>query len=897
MARTHPLLVRDAEPHAGRRAAISAIVGGAPALAALKSLVGFAVLVLISLGRATPVTAFPAWIIATHVLVFGGVGAWLWAGGRRDHRAQLLGGYFLLLSGMFAARAVSAWAAWVSPGMTLGPALFASARPEAFLPFMLWAFAREFPKGNAPDALDHAAWWARAASAVAGMLLFTATLVEGVLPLPRWLALLTPNDPSGYFWPILIVLIVPALPFMMWRAQSAELTERRRVRLFVSSLVAGSSPILLDVLLESLVPPFRRFMSDPAARWWSGVVVFPSVLAIPFATAYSILVYHVLDVTLVVRKALQYALARYSVITASAVPFVVLAWFLFQRRNLPLTAILSGPAPIALLVFTVLGIVTLRVRRRMLDAIDRRFFREEYDSRVILSALVEQSRSANTIPALSQLLTAEIERALHVSRVVLFMPDVQQHLFLSVTGLVRPLPADSGLAMLVSGATEPLEVEINNAKSALRRLPPEEVQWITDSGLRLIVPLMGSAGTLVGFVGLGDKRSELPFEREDRLLLAAIAASVGLTIENRTIRSSHGSEDTQRRQAAETVAAAPADDAAVQCVRCRAVLPPSRTGCRCGGAVEPAPVPLILLGKFQFEQQIGSGGMGVVYRARDLALHRVVAIKTLPSVQSDYVARLHREARAMASVFHPGLALIFAVENWRGTPMLVVEYLEGGTLSDRLKLVRRLPLREALTLVLSIGDALQHLHASGVLHRDIKPSNIGFTVSGKPKLLDFGLARLLDHSQKSGSLRMPLQRLSEASTTSLAIMRLAGTDSHHVVGTPLYLSPEAVGGESPDASFDLWSLTVVLYESLAGVNPFLAPNVFQTLDRISRVSVPDIRTMMPDCPEALAEFFSQALAGDRMRRPASARALTSHVSRVMAEVFKESAPTGPMPAG
>jgi hypothetical protein len=90
---------------------------------------------------------------------------------------------------------------------------------------------------------------------------------------------------------------------------------------------------------------------------------------------------------------------------------------------------------------------------------------------------------------------------------------------------------------------------------------------------------------------------------------------------------------------------------------------------------------------------------------------------------------------------------------------------------------------------------------------------------------------------------------------------------------------------------------VVLYESLAGVHPFLAPNVFQTLDRIARVSVPDIRTMMTDCPEALAEFFSEALAADRTRRPASARAFTSHVSRVMAEVFKEAAPTGPMPAG
>jgi eukaryotic-like serine/threonine-protein kinase len=869
--------------------AVAALVRGAVGLALVKSLLGLVILARISLGRVAEVTTFPAWILVMLVVVFGGVGAWLVAAGHRDRRAQLLGGYFLLSSAMFTARVVAARTADVLAILTPIAAVLASTRPESFLPLLLWSFAREFPKGRPLSTGDRVARGAVAASAVVGVALFIVAGLERSVSLPRALAVLAPGDPSGLFWPILIILLAPALPFMMLQARSADLSERRRVGLFVASLIAGSAPIMIDVLLEMLVPAFGRLMSHPRARWWSGAIVFPCLIAIPFATAYAVVVHQVLDVTLVVRKALQYALARYTVIAASAVPFLGLAWFLFERRNLPLTSILSGPAPIALILLTAAGMATLRVRRRMLDGIDRRFFREEYDSRIILSALVEQSRAAETIPALSNLLTAEIERALHVRRVVLFMPDLQQHLFLSVTGLVRPLPADSGLAMLVSGAHEPLDIDIDDPKSALRRLPADEGQWIADSQLRLIVPLMGSAGTLVGFVGLGEKRSELPFALEDRLLLAAIAASVGLTIENRTIRSSHGSGESIRRQAAEAIGSESTDGTAVQCIRCGAVLPASRTTCRCGGAVEPAPVPLMLLGKFQFEQQIGSGGMGIVYRARDLALHRVVAIKTLPSVRSDYVARLHREARAMASVLHPGLALIFAVENWHGTPMLVVEYLEGGTLADRLKLVRRLPLREALTLVLSIGEALQHLHASGVLHRDIKPSNIGFTVAGQPKLLDFGLARLLDDAATPQNSPVPFPRLSEASTTSLAIVRLAGTDSHHVVGTPLYLSPEAVAGEAPDTSFDLWSLTVVLYESLAGVNPFVAANVFQTLDRISRVTVPDARTMIPECPEEVALFFSQALAMDKARRPGSARDLTAQVSRVMTAVFKDAA--------
>ena len=210
------------------------------------------------------------------------------------------------------------------------------------------------------------------------------------------------------FWPTLIVLI--AQRCRSWRGGRGrpKPTQRRRVRLFVASLVVGSLPILADVLLETPVPPFRRLMADPAARWWSGAHVFPCLLSIPFATAYAVVVHQVLDVTMVVRKVLQYALARYTVITASTVPFLWLASLLFERRHLPLGEIFSGPAPLALLLLPVAGIVTLRARHRVLEAIDRRFFREQYDSRLILTALVEQSRTADSISALSNLLSAEI---------------------------------------------------------------------------------------------------------------------------------------------------------------------------------------------------------------------------------------------------------------------------------------------------------------------------------------------------------------------------------------------------------------------------------------------------------------------------------------------------------
>ena len=124
-------------------------------------------------------------------------------------------------------------------------------------------------------------------------------------------------------------------------------------------------------------------------------------------------------------------------------------------------------------------------------------------------------------------------------------------------------------------------------------------------------------------------------------------------------------------------------------------------------------------------------------------------------------------------------------------------------------------------------------------------------------------------------------------------MRAPNTDSHHVVGTPLYLSAEAIQGEDANALFDLWSLAVVLYESLTGTNPFLGQNIFETLDRIVRVTSADVRAAIPECPEPVAAFFAEALAKDRGRRPASAAEFRA---RLASAVGENPAPEPPTPA-
>ena len=174
---------------------------------------------------------------------------------------------------------------------------------------------------------------------------------------------------------------------------------------------------------------------------------------------------------------------------------------------------------------------------------------------------------------------------------------------------------------------------------------------------------------------LGHKRSELPFNADDRQLLTAVAASVALVIDRRLLADRRGRDG---RSAADD------QPAAQECIRCGRVHPRSAAQCRrCGGDLRDSLLPTHLVGKLAVDRRIGAGGMGVVYKGHDLTLDRVVALKTLPRLSAGEAAQLRREARAMASVVHPHLAQIYGAESWRGAPVLVLEHLPGGTLADR----------------------------------------------------------------------------------------------------------------------------------------------------------------------------------------------------------------------
>ena len=206
---------------------------------------------------------------------------------------------------------------------------------------------------------------------------------------------------------------------------------------------------------------------------------------------------------------------------------------------------------------------------------------------------------------------------------------------------------------------------------------------------------------------------------------------------------------------------------------------------------------LVFAGKYVVQEEIAKGGMGVIYRALDRTLNRVVAVKLVHAhLTSDpsFAERFLREARAMARLHHENIVTIFSVEQDRETQFLVMEYFPGSNLRSLIRQQTRLPLREAVTIALQLAHALAYAHAHGIVHRDIKPANILVGPQSKTKLTDFGIAAALD----------------EISITS--------TDQ--VIGTPEYMSPEQARGLKLDGRSDLYSLGIVFYELLTGQTPY-----------------------------------------------------------------------------
>jgi hypothetical protein len=617
-----------------------------------------------------------------------------------------------------------------------------------------------------------------------------------------------------------------------WHAR--DLNEQRKLRVLLLGTVLG----LIGAIIAFV--PFQLVGTLLAV---TGPILF---LFFPLSFAYAILRHRLFDVSVIVRRGIQYALARGMVM--SALPVAIALFFAdvaLYAGDVGAVAIVSFFAHTSrawmYAVIGVVALVALRRRAAWLDRLDRRFFRERYNAQLILREVAEEIRRSASIEQVAGRVVMRIEAALHSEFVAVLVRapnETAYHALASVpVGDTLPLVrADSTLVGLLRLLGKPLQIS-STESGWLQQLPVDDTEFVRRAGIDLLVPISVSAFGREALLVLGSKKSEEPYGREDEDLLVAIASALALLLERPAAAIGIGS-------------------GLEECLTCGLCYDSGTTLCIDDGApLSRSTVPRVLSGRYRLERRLGRGGMGTVYRALDTLLERHVAVKV---VREDLVAsvdaaeRFRREAKAAASITHPNLVTLydFAVDEGHRA-FLVMELLSGVTLRQHLRSNSRLERSDAVTIVRGLCAALTVVHQRGLVHRDVKPENIILVTehgSRLPKLLDFGLAKFVPSIEAT-------TETGDGAVTGVGV----------IVGTRRYMSPEQIEGRSAAPSWDLWALAVIAFEMTVGVYPF-----GQTESLLELHSAIINERFAPVGDLAWQAFFKETLNPNVARRQATA---------------------------
>ena len=635
--------------------------------------------------------------------------------------------------------------------------------------------------------------------------------------------------------------------------------ERRRIRMALYTAVPG----IIAYAVKEGVPMAFAATGSPPVQYPIFVTAFLQALVLlpAFGLVYAIGVAHVLGPRVVLRRSLQYALANRGLTVLTVLPVIALVLSLVANREQTLSQIVGSSSGV-FIVLVIAAVAMWKYKERARQWLDQRFFREEYDARKILLSLSSRVRFETDPVDLATMVVRELDQALHPEMAAILVANEDSTALTPVATLrdgMKPLPIQGGLVAMLRWSDDPLEIFVRDPRSPARRLPAEERAWLESTGSVLFVPITGEDRALLGIIALAERRSEGAYTAEDRELLASIATQMAFCFDvARLRRRGTASDDTDR-----TALVAPVLRPMMECPRCGRCEEADVTRCPADGALmQSVPsVPRLVENKYRLEQLLGRGGMGGVYRARDMRLDRLVALKVVRAeLMGDPEARrrFRREAQIIARLQHPSIVSIFDYGTFpHGGAYLVMELVRGEDLRRVLQKEGRLEPRHAMRILSAVCDAIETAHRGGVLHRDLKPENILLPGDGvDAKVLDFGVAKVV-----ADEVPAP-DRLQ---TTDQSLVTTAGM----IIGTPAYMAPEQFHGTQLDGRTDVFSLAVVAYEMLTGELPFGRGSLGEVILAHARGAPP---MKSGNVPPAAERAIRSALDMNPDRRPPSPQA-------------------------
>lgn len=674
----------------------------------------------------------------------------------------------------------------------------------------------------------------------------------------EWLGLI-----GALLLPVTIILGLLALVLSYRRA--GQVSKRKLRIVLVGSLVAFV-PFILWLFILAIVPRSREGWVVYAG--WSVVNIL--MLAMPLSFAYAIVRHQVIPINLIIRRGLQYLLAKNALRLALAMPVIGLALSIIANRERRLSEILLGSS-LYFYIFIAAIALALAFRKRLGEWVDRKFFRESYNQEKILRELTDDVKKLDSIPEMSKRVTERVSAALHPQQTFLFYREEgTRNLSLTYTsgGASQELkiPEEFRLLRFMEDQGSAQEFPFPQKNS----LPQSEKAWLASLGTRLIVPLTGTDERLAGLLLLGEKKSEVPYTATDRELLETLAGQIAIVYENVRLKNR---VDRDRKIKQEVLSRVAGQDMNVlkECPKCGACFDMHTLVCDADGTelTLSLPVERTIETRYRLERLIGKGGMGAVYEATDLRLHRKVAVKILTGSMfgnSEALRRFEREAQASARLHHPNIVTIhdYGLLSTEGA-YLVMELIAGETLGAALKRERQLAPAAAADIFEQILDGLKGAHAAGVVHRDLKPENVLLSTNesghARVHLLDFGLAKLTQ--------TLPTD---SASPTAAAPVTTPGA----VMGTFGYMSPEQLTGGAVDERSDLFSIGVMVVEAVTGRRPFTGTTYHELLTNI--LNAPYHLEDTSPAARTLDAVLQKSLAKDPSARYANAAAMQQELT-------------------